>query len=95
MPHSGPPGSGAPLHFHRAALNVLAYGRKEWILQPPAYAEYSREHPKSLFEGSTGRSQHTYRCIQESGDILFVPEAWGHATMNLAESIGWASEFLF
>eukprot|EP00039_Didymoeca_costata_P011934 m.170037 g.170037 ORF g.170037 m.170037 type:complete len:791 (+) comp15335_c0_seq1:129-2501(+) len=106
----GPPGSGAPLHFHRAALNVLAYGRKEWILQPPAYAEYSREHPKSLFEGSTGRSQHTYRCIQESGDILFVPEvvmpyseyylhfhaqAWGHATMNLAESIGWASEFLF
>ena len=24
-----------------------------------------------------------------------VPELWGHATMNLNTSIGWASEFLF
>lgn len=32
-------------------------------------------------------------CVQESGDVLFVPEAWGHATLNLAESIGAASEF--
>ena len=32
-------------------------------------------------------------CVQESGDIVFVPEGWGHAVLNLAESIGFASEF--
>ena len=25
--------------------------------------------------------------------MIFVPEAWGHAVLNLAESIGVASEF--
>lgn len=32
-------------------------------------------------------------CVQESGDIVFVPEGWGHAVLNLAESVGFASEF--
>lgn len=26
----GPPGSGAPAHWHGAALNVMAYGKKRW-----------------------------------------------------------------
>jgi hypothetical protein len=32
-------------------------------------------------------------CMQTSNDVMFVPEAWAHATLNLAESIGVASEF--
>lgn len=32
-------------------------------------------------------------CMQESGDVVFVPEGWGHAVLNVAESIGFASEF--
>lgn len=32
-------------------------------------------------------------CVQESGDVLFIPEAWGHSVLNLAESVGYASEF--
>jgi oxalate decarboxylase/phosphoglucose isomerase-like protein (cupin superfamily) len=30
-----------------------------------------------------------------SGDVIFVPELWGHAVLNLAESIGFATEFEF
>jgi len=26
---------------------------------------------------------------------MYVPEGWGHATLNLAESVGWASEVMF
>ena len=33
------------------------------------------------------------QCRQESGDVLFVPEAWGHAVLNVGESVGVASEF--
>lgn len=28
----GPPGSGAPAHWHGAALNVMAYGKKRWCV---------------------------------------------------------------
>ena len=33
-------------------------------------------------------------CEQLPGDVLLIPELWGHATLNLQPSIGWASEML-
>ena len=34
-------------------------------------------------------------CEQRAGEVLIVPELWGHATVNLAPSVGWASELVF
>jgi hypothetical protein len=31
-------------------------------------------------------------CVQEAGEVLFVPSGWEHATANEAESIGLAME---
>jgi len=31
----GPPASGAPAHWHSAAINVMAFGAKRWALFPP------------------------------------------------------------
>ena len=93
----GAAGSGAPWHYHRAAFNVLVYGRKRWLLTPPPHSRYSTVHPKASFAADDVPSKpaHTFACTQESGDVLFIPESWGHATLNRAESIGWASEFIF
>ena len=91
----GPEGSGAPSHFHRAAFNVLVYGRKRWLLKPPAEAEYSTEHPKFAFDAAATSASAEYSCQQESGDVVFVPDGWSHATLNMAESIGFASEFVW
>ena len=33
-----------------------------------------------------------YECVQRPGDVLFVPDNWGHAVLNLAPSVGFASE---
>ena len=33
------------------------------------------------------------RCVQRPGDVLFVPDFWGHAVLNEAPSVGVASEF--
>jgi hypothetical protein len=30
-----------------------------------------------------------------AGDLIFVPWTWGHAVINVAESIGYAQEFYF
>ena len=37
----GPAGAGSGMHYHVAALNTLAYGRKHWTLLPPRDAVYS------------------------------------------------------
>ena len=31
-------------------------------------------------------------CTQEAGDVMFVPHSWGHAVINLVETIGVAGE---
>lgn len=32
-------------------------------------------------------------CVQEAGDLIYVPRLWGHAVLNLAQSVGAAVEF--
>ena len=95
----GAAGSGAPWHYHRAAFNVLVYGRKRWLLAPPPFAKYSTVESHTNFVAQKKRApddkKQVIACTQESGDVLFIPENWGHTTLNLAESVGWASEFLF
>ena len=32
-------------------------------------------------------------CVQEGGDVVYVPRLWGHAVLNLQQSVGAAVEF--
>ena len=48
--------------------------------------------------GSAGRaagvpSAGELLCVQEAGDLIYVPRLWGHAVLNLAQSVGAAVEF--
>ena len=45
--------------------------------------------------GTTGTTGNTLPLLvlQRPGEIVFVPEGWGHAVLNLADSIGVATEF--
>lgn len=50
----------------------------------------------SLEEGTTGLDKKYLRglqCTQHPGDVMFVPSLWGHATLNMKQSIGVAHEF--
>lgn len=90
----GAPDTGAPIHYHDSALNVLVHGRKRWTLLPPRHALYSKKHIlKWTVEDYPKVKDVALQCIQEPGDIVFVPEAWSHGVLNLAESVGWAFEF--
>ena len=78
------------------AWNALVYGRKQWYLLPPPHAVYSIDHPLAWVKDSLpSLSAHVLECVQEQGDVIYVPELWGHGVVNLEESIGFASEFLF
>jgi len=93
----GPPGSGSPLHYHMAAVNTLVFGRKRWTLLPPRDAVYSalpvfEWHRAGGVEALRREGRTALECTQRAGDVLYVPDHWGHAVLNLQTSVGFATE---
>ena len=96
----GGAGAGAQPHWHSTAWNWLAHGAKRWDLWPPNLAMYSQRHVRAALDavdGSEGgNASAPLECEQRAGEVLIVPETWGHATTNLKQwSIGWATELQF
>ncbi|CAE7356930.1 jmjd4 [Symbiodinium necroappetens] len=96
----GAEGSGSPMHFHQDALNLCLRGRKRWWLVPPSEAAFSRCHPLDALDmGTTAKSVKDCfegACVfeQEEGDIVYVPDMWGHAVLNLEDhTVCVAAEF--
>ena len=99
----GGPGTGAPWHIHKDAVNALVYGRKRWFLLPPERALYSAlpfaewlaaaEAAEAANATRGGLPRGTLQCTQRAGDVLYVPPGWGHAVINLNTSVGVAIEF--
>jgi hypothetical protein len=94
----GPKHSGAPPHYHKAAINTLFYGHKKWYLFPPKDSIYSSTPSAKWVEKGPAESRQAgrtiYECDQRPGEILFIPDFWGHATLNLEPSVAVASEFI-
>jgi len=85
----GGDGSGATLHWHGPAINNLYVGTKQWRITPPKYRgftgmpardaqEYLDEAEKDVVLG----------CVQHAGDMMYIPENWGHSTLTHAFTIG-------
>ena len=92
----GSAGSGAPMHYHSHAYNVLVYGRKRWVVLPPRHALFSKQHIANWLETEYKALREdgaAMECIQEPGDVLYIPEGWAHGVLNLDDSIGFSVEF--
>lgn len=94
----GGKGTGAPPHYHKAAVNTLFYGRKKWFLMPPTSTVYTSQSAQEWFsrrqDDPERRHSSVLECVQQPGDLIFVPDFWGHATLNLEPSVAVASEFM-
>lgn len=96
----GPAGSGSMPHFHGKAANLLLFGLKIWVIVPPGGAAFYDGTALSWFRESFGRNggfsagsnRRFYAALQQPGDVLVVPEHWGHAVLNLADSFAIAIE---
>jgi ribosomal protein L16 Arg81 hydroxylase len=89
--------AGSPMHYHMAALNTLVYGRKHWTLLPPRDAVYSatpvrRWHALGGPARLRAEGRAVFECVQQPGDLLYVPDHWGHAVLNLQPAVGFAAE---
>ena len=92
----GSAGSGAPMHYHSHSYNVLVFGRKRWVILPPRHALFSKQHIANWLETEYKALRDdgaAMECIQEPGDVLYIPEGWAHGVLNLDDSIGFSTEF--
>lgn len=94
----GPSLSGSAMHFQRNVWNLLVYGQRRWFLFPPDRATYSTESVWTWWrrlEREEDGDPIAWECVQHPGDVVFVPDMWSHAVINLRESIGVNSEFIY
>ena len=87
-----PAKAGASPHFHNSALNLLVFGEKLWLLYPPLTAFYSTKHVHSWFREDYNRLSSNgvtpLKCLQQPGDIIWVPDMWGHGVIYTKDSVG-------
>jgi len=99
--------SGVQFHRHNDGWNLLLAGRKRWFLYPPArlpvpafpaeelpIRDWLLEFYPGLMTLAEGSAARPLECIQREGELLYVPEGWYHATVNLGDTVAVASQRL-
>jgi ribosomal protein L16 Arg81 hydroxylase len=94
--------SGLALHMHHAAYNELFSGAKRWTIFAPGHGPVSqgynqyeshflwlKQHANSI-KYKPGVSE----FVQYPGDVVYIPDGWLHATMNLRLSVSVARNAL-
>lgn len=88
----GPALSGSTAHWHQTALSVLLQGLKLWLLFPPSHSFWSVVPPFKLL--LCRKQQLPYAVVlQRPGEVVYVPDEWGHLVLNVADSVAFAAEF--
>ena len=97
----GPIGTGLGLHEHGEAWNVAIWGKRRWILFNPADYPCNETNQinswlkRDQLHGSGSWLRDVYPhvrqpmldCVQNKGDVVYVPEGWMHTVFNLRESV--------
>jgi ribosomal protein L16 Arg81 hydroxylase len=85
-------GTGVPFHFHGPGFGEVVFGQKRWFMYPPEKTphfhpnrttlqwlveDYPELHPLDL----------PLDCTIGPGDIIYFPDRWWHATLNIDTSV--------
>jgi len=95
----GAKGSGAHPHYHEAAWNAVTQGTKKWTMyrQDEAFLGAMSGSQFTAHEGDWGEGMdnlNELKCVQNEGDLIYVPHGWGHTLVNEGEvTIGVAVQF--
>jgi len=83
---------GTPPHHGLPTADSLVHGMKIWFLQPPGHEAFVNE---AMYDHlvRTGGAPASQRCLQQAGDLLFVPRAWTSGDLCLGHCVGVAHEF--
>jgi len=95
-------GSGVQWHVHGPGFSEALHGRKHWVLYPPSLQD-AHDFPKD--QSSRQWMEHVYtnltaaslvlpvECTLNPGDLIYFPDRWWHATINLDPYTAFISTF--
>nr|XP_033818571.1 jmjC domain-containing protein 8 isoform X2 [Geotrypetes seraphini] len=85
-------GTGVPFHWHGPGFSEVIFGRKRWFLYPPEKTPEFNPNRTTL-----SWLMETYpllldvdrplECTIHPGEVLYFPDHWWHATLNLDTSV--------
>jgi len=92
----GPAGSGSHPHCHSGAWNAVVYGEKRWIAWPPGMLNERAvnltmpaiEFFTDVVPGLVSEGTHLYEFVQREGEVVILPDQWGHAILNTKPGVG-------
>ena len=89
----GPSGSGVPFHQHGPVFAEVFFGKKRWFLSDPGHKplfdvnesslRWLHEQTPAELEAKTWLLE----CTLERNQILWIPDNWWHATLNIGETV--------
>ncbi|XP_076468981.1 uncharacterized protein LOC143299581 [Babylonia areolata] len=95
----GTSGTGVVFHKHADTWNAVVYGKKRWFLYPitntPPGGVYHGFHMRYWYERvypNLTASQRPLECVQQGGEILYLPEGFYHATLNIGDTVAVAMQ---
>ncbi|XP_069381665.1 jmjC domain-containing protein 8 isoform X1 [Paralichthys olivaceus] len=86
------PGTGVPFHWHGPGYSEVIYGRKRWFLYPPDKEPHFHPNHTTLSwvrDTYPNLPEHEapLECTIRPGEVLYFPDRWWHATLNLDTSV--------
>ena len=97
-------GSGVQWHTHGPGFSEALHGRKHWVMYPPekrptydsdyASRHWMENHYMDLVEeGAEREDELPWECTLNPGDMVYFPDGWHHATINLDVYTAFVSTF--
>ncbi|KAM9392727.1 jmjC domain-containing protein 8 isoform 1-T1 [Pholidichthys leucotaenia] len=86
------PGTGVPFHWHGPGYSEVIYGRKRWFLYPPDMEPHFHPNRTTLSwvtetYPQLPEEEAPLECTIRPGEVLYFPDRWWHATLNLDTSV--------
>ncbi|XP_053327868.1 jmjC domain-containing protein 8 [Spea bombifrons] len=85
-------GTGVPFHWHGPGYSEVIYGRKRWFLYPPDRTPEFNPNKTTLswlldIYPFLPETERPVECTIRPGEVLYFPDRWWHATLNLDTSV--------
>lgn len=89
-------GSGVQWHVHGAGFSESVHGRKHWIIQQDKPSFHPDQTSRNWMEynyTSLNEEDRPLECTLYPGDMIYFPDMWWHATINLDKYTAFVSTF--
>ena len=89
-------GSGVQWHVHGPGFAETIWGRKHWVLmndKPDFHPDQTSRNWMEYTYTNMTAEQRPLECTLAPGDILYFPDRWYHATINLDPYTAFVSSF--